>query len=159
MSGKKQTTTIIILTAILFVIASITIGVGISRGWFNGEKAVIDSEYFGSSELRTINTDQYNQLINDKKSFLIITYQPGCTADLLSFIKKFSEEKNISFNYYVWSALRESPLHNNIKHPPSVAVISKGEVVAYLKADSNDDTEKYNNYDTFKAWLEEKVAF
>ena len=142
--------------AAIAVFAGSIIFVGATAGWFDQPtKITLDAEYTNVEPVMTsVTTAEFDELIKAQKSFLAITYLPGCSADILSFTKRYTEEHRISYYYYIWSELRDTPLHDQVKYTPSVMLFSNGRLVTHLRADSNDDIEKYNNYDAFAAWLD-----
>ena len=58
----------------------------------------------------------------------------------------------------MFAEVKESSLHEQVKYYPSVAIVSRGKVMAYLRADSDEDVEIYNNYDAFKEWMGKYLA-
>lgn len=156
---KIKKSVVVGIAAILVVAFAGTFVAAISNGWFNDKKVSLESEYYGESRLIELNTPTYEELIASKKSFLVLTYLPGCTASLLSYADQFANEHQVTFYYYNFTELRESSLHDSVKYTPSVAVISEGRVVDFLKADSDEDIIYYNNYADFKTWLESLIEF
>ena len=53
----------------------------------------------------------------------------------------------------MFSDVKGSSLGEKVKYYPSMAIISKGKVLAWLRADSNDDAPAYNNYEDFENWM------
>lgn len=137
--------------------------VGAASGWFSGQeipvKVVLDPEYLGQYETKSLDKTTYESLVEAKKSFIIISYLPGCTAKILSFTSKFASENNITIYYMDFGTLKTTPLHDQVKYSPSVIIISKGEIADFLRSDKDEDTPKYNNYDDFSAWLQGKIDF
>jgi hypothetical protein len=54
----------------------------------------------------------------------------------------------------MFEEVKESSLYTQVKYYPSVVVVSRGRVMAYLRADSDEDADKYNDYDAFKKWMD-----
>ena len=81
--------------------------------------------------------------------------QSGCTtADRLrEYVTRYMTETGILVYRMMFAEVKESSLHEKVKYYPSVAVVSKGKIVAYLRADEDADADKYNDYDAFKAWI------
>ena len=144
---------------ILVITESIVFAVSLV-GWFDDKKKVeISSEYVcGAGEVpEFINVDApgYEQLAAEKKSFVIFVDQGGCaTADgLRERLMEYAKKKGIRINRIMFSEMKETTLHDKIKFYPSVAIISDGEVVAWLRADLAADAEIYNDYDALEKWL------
>ncbi len=159
MSTKTKKGVVAVVTAILILIAAGTLLIGIPNGWYDIEKTTLSSEYFGQSEKIILDQSTYEKLVSEKKSFIILTHQPGCAANILTYLKDFAAEKNFSYYYFLWSDLRETSIKSIVNFPPSVIIIRDGRVIKHLDANSNDDVEYYNSYDSFKKWLEEAVNF
>ena len=121
----------------------------------------LDSEYYATSEAISINKDEYEQLIRDKKSFVVMVDKPGCytTENMRGFMANFPDD--VQFRYYrlLWDDAKETNLHEKVKYTPSVAIIREGEVVAFLDADADEDTARYNSADALEEWLREYIAF
>ena len=67
------------------------------------------------------------------------------------------DKYNLSFYSMPYSDLKETELYNTVKFAPSVIIIKNKKVVAYLKADSDDDYDKYQNSESFTNWLESYI--
>lgn len=131
--------------------------VGVSGG-FGTEKAVLDPEYECVKckfEYTDLGISKYEQLITDKKSFIVMVDQGGCkTAEKLKeFVRDFAEAKKIKVYKMMFEDVKKTSLHDFIKYYPSVAVISRGKVIGYLRADSDEDSDAYNKYEAFEDWI------
>jgi hypothetical protein len=127
---------------------------------FNSGKTFrLDDEYYGASEAIDIDADGYEQLIKDKKSFVIMVDKPQCytTTNMREWMTNFPEK----FKYYriMLEELQQSSLHEKVKYVPSLALIRKGEVVDFLDADAEEDVPMYNNADSLREWIKEHVEF
>lgn len=156
---KKNRKKIIIISVAILSVLVVTFSIGFSNGWFENQKVTLSQEYYNTkNEFLKLDTESYNKLVEEKKSFLIITYLPGCTAKIIEFVNNFSKEHNVAFYYYNFADFKNSELHNSIKYAPSVAIISEGKLVKFLRSDSNDDAKYYNSYESFKTWLESLIV-
>ena len=129
---------------------------GAVSGWFDNPKVVLDQEYYGEGvEFMELDAGGYEKLIEAKKSFVVFVDQEECTtADRLQeYMINYMKEKGILTYRMMFEQVKKSPLHENVKFYPSVAIINKGKVVGFLRADADEDAEAYNNYDAFKEWM------
>lgn len=152
--GRKIVISVIILIVVLLM-GGVLLAGGMS-GWFDDSKITLDNEYYGEgAEFIGLSAGEYENLIKDKKTFLVFVDQGGCTtADRLrGYMKDYMKEKGILAYRIMFSDLKESSLHNKVKYYPSVAVVSKGKVVGFLRADVDEDAEMYNDYEAFKGWI------
>ena len=130
---------------------------GVRGGWFNERKIVLEEEYLGEfTDYMSISAEDYEKLIEEKNSFILLVDQYGCNAadTMREFVKDWATEKKVKVLKIMFSEMRETSLHEYVKYYPSVAIISEGEVIGYLRADSNEDSEMFNDYEVFKNWVE-----
>lgn len=159
MSEKQLPKRAIIGLSLMLVLLVVSIIVrSIAGGWFNDNvtpapAVKLSPEFTNTGVIETLDTEAYNNLAAEKKTFLFATYLPSCSADLVNFVAKLAEEKKITVYYYTWENFRESPLHNTIKYAPSFGIVVNGELVAYLRSDSEADAHIYNSYEDFVSWI------
>ena len=157
---KKQVGVLGLIVALVVILFGGLLFVGAVSGWFD-DKIVLDSEYYGDgTEMRELTAAQYEELVKAQKSFVVLVDQGGCdTADRLrEYVIRFMEEEGIRLEKIMFSEMKNTSLHDNVKYYPSVALISKGRVVYYLRADNDEDVDKYNNYEAFKSWMKEHLS-
>lgn len=147
--------------ALVGVVLGGVLFVGAVSGWFSGpEAATIDAEYYCDAkcvlDLEDISVEEYEEMIKDGKSFVILIDQGGCTtADRLrEYAERYSNGKRFTIFRIMFSEAKGSSLGEYVKYYPSVAVVSRGKVIAWLKADSDDDAPAYNNFDDFENWID-----
>lgn len=153
-----------LLVLLVVVVGGAVLFVGAASGWFSGGSVVtLDEEYYCRTECDgeylEISGAEYEGLAEAGKSFVVFVDQGGCTtADRLrGFVKDWGMGAGVKAYRMMFSEVKKSSLGNNVKYYPSVVVVSRGKPVAWLKADSDEDAEAYNNYDAFKDWISTKV--
>lgn len=122
-------------------------------------KVKLDAEYYGTSGSTSIKKEQYEQMIKDKKSFIVASSASLCNSNILDYIDTFSDEEKVSFVSINWAELKGTNATEMIKFPPTIFIVEKGDIRAYLDSDAEKDVEKYNDYEVFKAWMGENVDF
>ena len=133
--------------------------VGATSGWFGGGKVVLDTEYYcGEScngEMMELTGMEYEELVRDGGSFVVFVDQSGCTtADRLrEYVSDYVLEMGVKAYRMMFSEVKETSLHDFVKYYPSVVVVSKGRVAGYLRADSDEDVDIYNDYGAFRKWM------
>jgi len=145
-----------LIVALVVVLIGGVVFVGAVSGWFDDPKITLDSEYYGEgAEFMDLTAGEYEGLVGAKKSFLVFVDQGGCTtADRLrEYVAQYMTETGILVYRMMFAEVKESSLHSEVKYYPSVAVISKGKVAGYMRADADEDAEAYNSYDAFKEWI------
>ncbi len=106
-------------------------------------------------ELVDISVKEYEKMTEDGKSFVLFVDQGGCDAadKLRGFMKDWSSNTGALVYRIMFSDMKESSLYDYVKYYPSVALIKDGEVVKWLKADSDEDADIYNSYDLLSEWI------
>lgn len=145
-----------LVVALVGVLVGGVLFVGAVSGWFDDPKVKLDAEYYADgAEFMELSAGEYEGLVEAKKSFVVFADQDGCTtADRLrEYVTRYMTETGILTYRMMFAEVKEASLHEKVKYYPSVAVVSKGKVVAFLRADEDEDADKYNDYDAFKAWI------
>ena len=121
----------------------------------------LDDEYYGESEMIELYKDEYEKLIAEQKTFVVMIDKVGCKTTETMRDNMASFPDDLKFKYYrmMWSEVRESSLHEYVKFTPSVAIIYKGKVKAWLQADRDEDSEYFNSAEALKQWLQKYIIF
>ncbi len=153
---KKST--VLKILVITIVAATIFAAGALTIFWANNLPVTLDQQYYDNVEIIDINKDEYNELIADKKSFLIMIDNAGCTTTekMREMMKNLPQQ--VTYYRILWPEAKETNLKDYVKYFPSLAVIEKGTVKYYLRADSDDDAKYYNNAADLKSWLDSKIA-
>ena len=157
MAKKKNRKILPLVMALIVVMLGSILFVGAASGWFDSHKVKLDAEYYADgAEFMELTAGEYEGLIEAKKSFVVMVDQSGCIAAdrLREYVTRYMTETGILVYKMMFAEVKESSLHEKVKYYPSVAVIDKGVVRAYLRADSDEDAEVYNNYNAFREWME-----
>ena len=144
----------------LFLVIGLTTAfiVGVSGG-FEDARASLDSEYLCGDgcefEYMELLPEEYEKLVADKKTFVIFVDQDGCmTADRLEgFVNDFAASAGFKVYKMMFSDVKKTSLYDFVKYYPSVVVVSRGKVIGWLKADSDEDADAYNKYEAFEGWM------
>lgn len=143
--------------ALVAIVVGGILFIGAISGWFDDKTMIVDAEYYNTDTVGLVDlpVSEYNKLIDDKKSFMVFVDQGGCTtADRLrGYVEKVARERNMKVYKMMFSEMKESSLHDYVKHYPSVALISHGKPVVWLRADSDEDADAYNDENAFRGWL------
>ena len=156
---KKQLGVLGLIVALVIVLIGGLIFMGAVAGWFDDPKVVIDGEYVCDNEsgcdYMELTAGEYDELVKAQKSFVVFVDQDGCTtADRLrGYVSDWAASRGIKVYRMMFAEVKESSLHDYVKYYPSVVVVDKGMVRAWLRADSDEDAEMYNNYDAFNEWM------
>lgn len=145
------------LAGIVIISGSIIFAVNI----LSDHKFRLDDEYYAENKEMNIDKDEYEKLISDKKSFVVLVDKPGCitTPGMRKNMSEFPEDTQFKYYRIMWEDAKESSLHEYVKFVPSVAIVYKGEVKQWLQADRDEDTKYFENADDLKDWIHKYIEF
>ncbi len=164
MGRKKKAKVWQLVLGLIVVVGGTVLFVGAVSGWFGQGKVTLDAEYYCEEgcgeEMAELDERSYEELITDERSFVVFIDQGGCkTADRLrEYMKQFAAEEGVVAYRMMFEKVKGTSLHDSVKFYPSVAVISKGRVYRYLRADEDEDAEEYNDYEAFKEWMQNLIS-
>ena len=157
---KKQIVGLIL--ALILVVGGGVLFVGMAAGWFSSPVVRVDTEYLCSSEcgFDDLDANKYEQMVNDKKSFVVFVDQNGCkTADNLEgFVKDYAGAHGFEVFRLMFEEMKKTSMHESVKYYPSVVLVSGGKVTYWLRGDSDEDAPMYNDYDEFEKWMDGKIT-
>ena len=150
-----------LVVALVAILIGSLVFAGAVSGWFDGPKIALDREYYcegqncSDNDLLELTVDEYRELSNAKKTFAVFVDKDGCTtADKMrSFVLDYMKENGVKIYRISYEDMKETSMHELVKYYPSVAIISKGKVFKFLKADSNEDVDAFENKEAFNAWM------
>ena len=161
MGKKKQKKIWHLVVALIVVVVGGMLFVGAAAGWFSEKKARLSEEYYKDNVgIMDFDAAEYDSLASEGKSFLVLVDQEECnTADQLrEFTENLAVEKNVAIYRIMFEEMKKSSLGEYVKYYPSFVVVSKGKVLAFLRADSDEDADEYNNYEDFSNWVSRYVV-
>lgn len=157
--NKRKIVSCLIL-GLVVVLILVVVATGLHNNWFDNEKVVLDDKYYCSdgceNSLIDLSDLEYEKLIDDNESFLIFVDQSGCNTadDMRGFVESYSSKNGIKFYRMMYEDLHSSTLHEQVKFYPSVVVVENGRIKNFLKADSDEDKNAYEDYEFFEKWLD-----
>ncbi|MBQ3453087.1 hypothetical protein IJG28_02765 [Candidatus Saccharibacteria bacterium] len=160
---KKQLGVLWLIVVLVVVLIGSVVFVGAVSGWFDDTRVTVDDEYIcvdDCGELMELTAEEYGRLIEEKKSFVVFVDQGGCTtADKLrEYVRDWSEKSGVRVYRMMFKDMKDSLLAGFVKYYPSVALVSRGKVVTWLRADSDEDADIYNDYDVFSDWMKDHIV-
>lgn len=123
----------------------------------NNKKFYLSDKYYNEGEYVKVKSSSISK--NNKDSYVLFTYNNYCTLavpceDVFEdFMKKYS----IDFLSIPFDDFKETYLYNEVKYGPTIIIVNKGKVVAYLDANNDEDLEKYQDVDKFKEWINKYI--
>lgn len=119
-------------------------------------KIKLDDKYYKRSEFIDIDYLDVDDLIKSKENFVVFIYQPMCTmsSEFEKLLDEYMDIRKISIYKMSFTDMKKTSLKDTVKFYPSFIIFKDGEVVDFLDADSDEDTNKYKILKAFKEWFE-----
>ena len=119
------------------------------------EQFSLSEEMYGQGEFREITAEELEQLIETKKSFVVVVHMVVCPAEfpVTSIAKQLAHDDGVVIYGLMEEEFKQTALAKTIRYLPSVALYREGELVAYLDAESDSDLEYYKTVDGLRRWL------
>ena len=130
----------------------------ISTGCFNKinennttDKIYLNDKYYNKGEFKKIKN--LSNLDND--NYILFTYNNYCDLAIPceNIFKDFMTKYKIDFLSMPFEEFKKTEFYKTIKYAPSIVIIKKGSIIAYLDANSDEDLEKYQDVNKFEEWL------
>ena len=123
------------------------------------EKFYLNSEYYNKGEYIKLNNIELENIKND--SMIIYTYNNFCNLPIHceNIFKEFMDKYKIDFVSIPFSDFKMTSFYKDVSFAPSIIVVNNGKVIDYLKADSDNDYDKYQKEEVFEKWLSEYIYF
>lgn len=155
--GGKQRPIWTLIAGLVAIIAFGVLMIGGIAGWFSDPKTTLDAEYYAEAvDYTDLTAVEYEELVAQKKSFIIFVDQAGCvTAEKLhANFTEYMVQNGVRAYHMMFDELKESSLRAAVKYYPSIVIVRGGRPVAWLRADADEDALAYNNYDDLVVWLD-----
>ncbi len=123
------------------------------------EKFDLESELYSGSELKEISAEEFQGLIDDKKSFVVIAHMEFCPAEtpLTTTAEQLVYSDGFTFYALKANVFEETSLAESVTYLPSAAIYHDGELVKYLDAESDDDIPYYQSAEGLRSWLDNYI--
>lgn len=131
----------------------------ILTGCLNKEKIKLSDKYYNEGKYIDIKSNQIETLKND--NYVIFTYNSYCNLEVPceKIFQKVMEKYKIDFLSIKIDEFKKTFLYKKVKYAPSVIIVKKQNIVAYLDANKDEDMDKYQNEKEFEKWLQKYIIF
>ncbi len=145
---------IILIVVILLVLIIIGILLFVN-GSKKIEKFYLDDEYYNELGLVTVEKDDFEKLLSEKKNFLLFIYNDVCSFKIPcdTIYDKVAKDNKFEILQMNFREFKDTSLYGKVKYAPSVIVIKDGKIVDFLDAESDEDLDRYQDGDKFLEWL------
>ena len=123
------------------------------------EKFYLNDKYYNKGDY--INLDSSGLESVKDNSMIIYTYNNFCNLPIHceNVFKEIMDKYKIDFISIPFAEFKKTSFYQDVSYAPSIIIVNNGKVVNYLKADSDNDYDKYQKADVFEKWLSEYIYF
>ena len=149
---NKKIIIITIVLTILIVVPAIILNL-------KHEKFYINDKYYNNGEFIKITSNDLNNLINSKDSFLLYTYNDYCSLKIQcdDIFRSVMNKYKIDMYSIRYEEFEKTDYINKVKYAPSVLIIKNGKIVTYLDANKKADLDRYQDTSSFESWLDKYI--
>ena len=117
------------------------------------DKIYLTDKYYNNNKFIEVNNKELSKL--NKENYILFTYNNYCTLPIPCeyIFEEFMNKYNISIIYIPFKDYKKTNYYKKVKYAPTIIIINKGKVVAYLDANSNSDLNKYQDIKEFEQWI------
>ncbi len=117
------------------------------------DKIYLTDKYYNNNKFIEVNNKELSKL--NKENYILFTYNNYCTLPIPCeyIFEEFMNKYNISIISIPFKEYKKTNYYKKVKYAPTIIIINKGKVVAYLDANSNSDLNKYQDIKEFEQWI------
>ena len=122
-------------------------------------KFYLDDIYYNGNSFINIDASKVTELRKSKASYVIFTYNNFCNFEISceEIFTSSMQKNNLVFYSIPYNEFEKTYLSKKVKYAPSVIIIKKGQIIAYLDANNDEDIQKYQNVTIFDNWLNKYI--
>ena len=123
------------------------------------EKFYLDDEYYNEGKYIEVGKEQINELENKKASYILFTYNSFCSFQVPcdNVFENVMKKYNIDVYSTPFEEGKKTFIKDTIKYAPSVLIIHKGKIIAYLDPEKDEDLSKFQVEKDFEVWLDKYI--
>lgn len=149
---NKKIIIITIVLTILIIVPAIILNL-------KHEKFYINDKYYNNGEFIKITSNDLNNLINSKDSFLLYTYNDYCSLKIPcdDIFRSVMAKYKIDMYSIRYEEFKKTDYINKVKYAPSVIIVKNGKIITYLDANKKEDLDRYQDTSSFESWLDKYI--
>ena len=153
---KNKKGFIAITTIYAFVVVFLILMMGLFLTW-RYQKITLESKYYGKGEFIATDSAEVNNLKNENYVLFVKSSFCSFAVPCDTIFQKVMEEEKVSFLTITIDEYKKTNFYETVKYAPTVIIIEKGKIKAYLNANRDDDLKKYQDSNEFRKWLAKYV--
>jgi len=121
------------------------------------EKIYLSDKYYRDGVYLDVHSSDIDNLKND--NYLLFIYNPYCNFKIPcdKVFEETMDKYKIDILSMAIEEYKKTELFNTVRYAPSILVIKKGKIIAYLDANNDDHLDLYQDSNKFEEWLSKYV--
>lgn len=123
------------------------------------DKIYLTDKYYDNSNnsFLEIDEDKIKDLKDD--TYILYVFNSFCKFSIPcdSIFEEFMKNNNISIISIPYDKYKKTDFVKKVKYAPTIIIIHKNKIVAYLDADKDEDVDKYQDINAFTNWVNKYV--
>ena len=147
-----KTKNILIIVFIVLIISIVILFI------YNSNKKIhLADKYYNSGEYIKIDHNYLTKI--EKENYLLFTYNSYCTFKIPcdKVFKETMDKYKIDIVSMPIEEFKKTKFYKKVEYAPSVIIVKKGKVKAFLDPNSNEDLDKYQKSLEFEKWLDKYI--
>lgn len=121
------------------------------------KKMSLESKYYNKGNFIDVNSDDAAELRKENYVLFVHNNYCGMAKSCEEIFATIMKKYKIDFLSIPFNEFKKTSLYETVKYAPSIMIVKKGKIVAYLDAESDEDLPKYQDTQSFERWLGEYI--
>ena len=125
----------------------------------NIERIYLTDKYYNNGEFIKVSSSDLTNL--DNETYVLFVYNNYCNLPIPceDIFQEFMNIYKINFLSIPYAEYKDNKLVELVRYAPSIIIVNKGEIVAYLDANKDSDLNKYQDVNEFSKWMNKYIYF
>lgn len=123
------------------------------------DRIYLDNAYYNKGDFIKMNTDEFNEIKDG--SYVLFVHYNYCTLKVScdTIFQEFMKDNKIDFIDMMFDDYKNTEFFKEVPLAPTIIVVDKGEIIAYLDSAKDEDLDKYQNSEEFTKWIDQYIFF
>lgn len=120
------------------------------------ERIWLSAEFYQNpSHIEITSSDDYQSLVDEKKTYILYIYNPSCYACGLFYphLQSFVTNEKIAIHQMTTSVLSNTNLGSVFNYTPSLGIFEEGQFYALLDPTNADDEAAFTSTSALTSWI------
>ncbi len=142
------------IKALFLILISLFIIIGCDN---TNPRIYLESKYYNEGKYIDITKEEFDKIKDE--NYVLYTYNHFCnfTTPCDKIFEKVMLKYKVDFLSMSIDEYKKTEFFNEVRYAPSIIIVKKGKILAYLDANKDEDYDKYQNPDIFEEWIIEYV--